>query len=440
MDIFLNKPHPILFVFLDDLKIVHINTYDGNGGAGRAVLRLNKGLQLIGIESQIVCLYQFNKSSNVIAISQSFFGRIRALINIIAERFLIKLFLKNSSVPFALQRFGLSPNFLKVLKDADVVHIHWINHGFLAARHIKGLAALNKKLVWTLHDSNPITGGCHVRYGCQNFINECGNCPVLKASGSNDLSHRTWLKKSRAYNYLNFDFIAPSIWMGDRAREASLAEGKGVHVISNALETDLFKPLNKADCRKEFDVDEDSIVILAGYMPSKADRHKGLPELMDTLRILAAHPSMDKDKLLLIFYGSDGKDVNIDIPVRHRFAGKINNDETLVTLYNLADVFVFTSLEESMGYTALESIACGTPVAAFDTSGVRDVILHKQNGYLAELKDTNSLANGIIWILQERERENLSGFAREWAVANFSLEVIALRHRELYRTILNKKE
>ena len=418
------------------MKIVHLNTYDGNGGAGRAVLRLNKGLRLLGIDSNIICLYQFDHRSGVTAISNSFFGRLKAFKNIICERFLIRPFLKNNSVPFSLQRFGVSPNYLKMLNEADIVHIHWINHGFLAPQHIKALAGLNKKIVWTLHDSNPITGGCHVRYGCLNFIDQCGNCPVLKASHPNDLSNRTWLKKSKAYKSLNFDFIAPSIWMGDRAREASLSQGKKVHVISNALETDLFRPLDKNICRKEFGIDEDSIVILAGYMPSKADRHKGFPELLDTLRSLANHPAVSKDKLLLIFYGSDGKGFELNIPIKHKFVGKITNDTTLVSLYSMADVFVFTSLEESMGYTALESIACGTPVAAFSTSGVTDVVVHKQSGYLADLKDTVSLADGIIWILANRANMKLSEAAREWAVTNFSLEVIAAKHRELYEGVL----
>ena len=419
------------------MKVVHLNTYDGNGGAGRAVLRLNKALKLLGVDSQIVCLYSFNPASQVKAVSQSFLGRIRALVNIVSERSLIKLYLKNSSVPFSLQRFGISPNYLKVIQEADLIHIHWINHGFLAADQIKGLAALNKKVVWTLHDSNPITGGCHVRYDCPKFIVQCGNCPVLEKSYPEDLSHRTWLKKQEAYQYLNFDFIAPSIWMGERAREASLAKGKKVHVISNALETDLFRPLDKAACRKEFGVKDDAIVILAGYMPSNFDRHKGLPELMETLQILAKHPSIDKEKILLLFYGSDGTGVRFDIPVSHRFMGKINDDETLVKLYSLANVFVFTSLEESMGYTALESIACGTPVAAFNTSGVTDVVKHKKNGYLAELKDTSSLAEGIVWILDKGKDEKHSEQGRNWAISNFSLEVIAERHLSLYTELLN---
>lgn len=415
------------------MKIVHINTYDGNGGAGRAVLRLNKGLQLIGADSQVVCLYQFNAQSGVQAISHSVGGKMRAVARIFAERYLVKPFLKDSSIPFSLQRFGFSPSEISSLHDADIIHIHWINHGFFAPADIACLAALRKKIFWTLHDSNPITGGCHVRYGCQRFQEQCGYCPVLKHSGPNDLSHRTWAKKQQAYDKLKFTFIAPSSWMGERAKEASLSVGKPVSVISNALETDIFKPADRAACRREFGVGQDDLVILAGYMPSRSDRHKGFPQLLEAIRHLASTPGINKERLLLLFYGSDGAGLEPDIPIRHRFAGRISSDQVLVKLYSLADVFLFPSIEESMGYTALESISCGTPVVAFSTSGVTDIVQHKINGYLAPLYDTREMANGLAYILLGADHEALSKAARAHAVSNFSLEIIARKHLDLYQ-------
>jgi glycosyltransferase involved in cell wall biosynthesis len=271
-----------------------------------------------------------------------------------------------------------------------------------------------------------------------NYHQECGNCPVLAHSHPGDLSHKTWLRKQKAYKKLAFDFIAPSSWMGDRAKEASLARGKRVHVISNALETEIFKPMDRAACRAELNIDQDAIVVLAGYMPSKFDRHKGLPELIDTLKILPNQSGVDPSKLLFLFYGSDGTGVELDIPVAHRFLGKISSDETLVKLYSLSDVFVLSSLEESMGYTALESIACGTPVAAFNTSGVTDIVKHQLTGYLAELQDPASLARGICWILNEGKSADLSESARQWASDNFNLRVIAKQHSALYKEILSR--
>jgi glycosyltransferase involved in cell wall biosynthesis len=420
------------------MKVVHLNTYDGNGGAGRAVLRLNKGLQLSGIDSDVVCLYQFNSNSGVKAISQTLFGKFRSIVNILFERFLIKPFLKTSAIPFSLQRFGVSLDSLNTIQEADIIHLHWINHGFLSAKEIASLAILNKKIVFTTHDSNPVTGGCHVRYNCTNYVKECGECPVLKNPSENDLSHRTWQLKKQAYQQVNFDFIAPSTWMSERVKEASLAAEKKVHMISNGLETDLFHPLDKLECRKAYDVDEQNIVILAGYMPSQSDRHKGFPELIQTINHLAADPRIDKENLLLLFYGNKGENIDLKIPIKHRFLGQINNDDELVKLYSLADVFLFTSLEESMGYTALESIACGTPVVAFSTSGVTDVVVHRQHGFLAELYDTRGLAEGVNWVLENRDTAGLSQSARKWAVSNFSLNVIAQKHIQLYQSLLNQ--
>lgn len=415
------------------MKIIHLNTYDGNGGAGRAVLRLNQGLNELGVDSRIICLYQFNPQSGVKAISNTLSGKIKAVFNIFAERYLVKPFLKGTQVPFSLQRFGISPTDIKALREADIIHIHWVNHGFLAPGGIAGLSRLNKKIFWSLHDSNPITGGCHVRYNCPHFKVACGNCPVLKNPSDKDLSHRTWYAKNEAYKKLDFTFIAPSEWMGNAAREASLTGTKDVRVISNALETDIFRPLDKAACRHEFGIDPDARVILSGYMPSKSDRHKGLKELKEAINHLANHPEADSKRLILLFYGSNGEGVDLDIPIPHRFMGKISSDEILVKLYSLSDVFIFPSLEESMGYTALESLACGTPVVAFRTSGVTDIVKHGSNGYLAELYDTKDLAAGVVSVLNNPQHAAFSEAAREWASQNFNLQTIARQHLSLYQ-------
>lgn len=417
------------------MKVLHINTYEGNGGAGRACLRINDALKADGIDSRVMTYFKFKESNITEVFSKSYFQKVKAVINILAERYLSKFVTKAVKIPFSLQWFGSSIVNHPLVKEADIIHLHWINHGFLSPKFIGELNQLNKPIIWTFHDSNPLTGGCHVRYTCEGYMSECGNCPVLRKSGSNDFSHQTWKAKQSAYSKVNFNIISPSSWMGSCVKEASLTKNHASYVISNALDTQLFKAVDKLKSRAELGVSPDAKVILAGFMPSTDDRHKGLKELQETIQHLYAD-NVNKDQLFLLFYGSDGDGVELDIPIPYKFAGKIDNDNLLVKLYSAADVFLFPSIEESMGYTALESLSCGTPVAGFHTSGVPDVVVHKENGYLAKLYDTQELAEGIKWILNEADRDKLSKHARNWAVDNFDLKIISKQHIALYYKLL----
>src|SRR5690606_19277121 len=98
--------------------------------------------------------------------------------------------------------FGRSVIQHQDVKSADIIHLHWVNHSFLSPKYLEELRKLNKPIVWTFHDSNAFTGGCHVRFSCDHFINQCGNCPVLKQPSSNDMSNRIWHQKNAAYNQL----------------------------------------------------------------------------------------------------------------------------------------------------------------------------------------------------------------------------------------------
>lgn len=417
------------------MKIVHINTYDGNGGAGRAVLRLNKALKDAGADSSVLCLYQFNPLSGVSTAYSSLMGKLKAVFNIFSERYLIKPYLKNSEVPFSLQRFGFSIADHPLVRDADIVHLHWLNHGFLTGDQLKELAHCGKKVVWTLHDANPVTGGCHVRYECENYQAACGNCPVLKNPSERDLSNRTWRMKKDAYNNLDVTFVAPSKWMQWAAESGSLTNGKKTVAIFNSLEMDVFSPQDKQKCRKALGIDPDKKMVLAGFMPTKFSRHKGFPELLESLKKLRGKESIVTDSIEVVFFGSEGEGFPENLPVNVRFTGTINSDQLLAKYYSAADVFLMSSLEESMGYTALESLACGTPVVAFNTSGVRDVVQHGINGYMANLYDTDEFADGIKWVLNHADPGILSANSRNWAVEHFNPETIANQHLMLYKSL-----
>ena len=419
------------------MKIVHLNTYEGNGGAGRACLRLNHALNAAGADSKVMVYFQFQESKTTGTFSKSPFQKAKAVFQIMAERYLAKAFVKAVKTPFSLQWFGQSVINHPEVKNADIIHLHWINHGFLNPKFLAELDELEKPIVWTFHDSNAFTGGCHVRYSCENFHKECGFCPLLKNSAKDDISRKTWKRKKEAYNELNCHIVAPSNWMARSVKFSSLMGFREVTVIPNTIETSVFKPYVKAEAKKVLKINAGKFVLMSGFMPSKNDKHKGTPYLIAALTDLANRPGIDKDKIELIIFGNKDNADMPEFPFKTTFLGTISNDEHLAKCYSAADVFITPSLEDNLPNTVMESLACATPVVAFKTGGIPDMVKHLENGYLAEYENAEDLATGIEWLYHDENAPDIQKEARRTILNQFSEQVVAEQHIKLYKTLLD---
>lgn len=419
-----------------DLKVVHLNTYDGNGGAGRACLRLSNALNANGVNSKVIVYYKFGQNPAIDTFSKSIFAKLRAVFNIMAERYLAKLFTKAVKTPFSLQWFGKSIKNHPDLKSADVIHLHWVNHGFLSPKLLAELDELEKPIVWTFHDSNAFTGGCHVRYSCENFHRQCGNCPILRMSGTNDLSHKTWLRKQKAYTELNFHVVAPSHWMASSVKHSSLLGVRPTSVIPNTIEVDVFKPYVKAEAKKILKIKPSQFVIMSGFMPSKNDKHKGTQYLVDALNELASRPEIPNEQIELVIFGNKDEKNVPEFPFKTTFLGTIGKDDHLAKCYSAADAFITPSLEDNLPNTVMESLACATPVVAFTTGGIPDMVKHLENGYLAKYESASDLADGIEWLFLHEQPEEVQKEARRSILTHFAPPVIAGQHEELYYSLL----
>jgi glycosyltransferase involved in cell wall biosynthesis len=112
----------------------------------------------------------------------------------------------------------------------------------------------------------------------------------------------------------------------------------------------------------------------------------------------------------------------------------------LVTIYSAADVMIVPSRQDAFPQTATEALACGTPVVAFDVGGLSDIVIHRKNGWLAPPLDTDDLARGIQWAIEDPpRRHSLAGNARASAEGRYSERAVGERYAQLYGRILERR-
>jgi glycosyltransferase involved in cell wall biosynthesis len=210
-------------------------------------------------------------------------------------------------------------------------------------------------------------------------------------------------------------------------------------VIPNGLDTQTYKPVNKTFAREVLNLPQDKKLILYGSAPRINDINKGFSHLCGALQELRGRKVGTQSELVI--FGSSGLDVQAAIEMRVNVVGKVLDDATLALLYSAADVTCVPSITEAFGQTASESMACGTPVVAFRTSGLTDVVDHEDNGYLAAPFESSDLARGIEWVLEDEVRwKRLSENARHKAINVFNVGEVARRYASLYEEILRVQE
>jgi glycosyltransferase involved in cell wall biosynthesis len=312
---------------------------------------------------------------------------------------------------------------------ADVLHLHWINAGFLS---VEDIGHLTKPLVWTLHDMWPFCGAEH--YGDDGpdarwrVGYDTSNRP--ERHEGLDIDRWVWKRKHRAW-HTPIHIVAPSRWLAACARESALMRNWPVSVIPYALDLQQFQPWPKTVARQVLGLPQDMRLVLFGAIGGGKDPRKGWNLLQPALAGIATQMP---DVAGVIFGQSEPPDPpRLGLPLY--WMGRLNDDATLALLYSAADVMVVPSRQENLPQTGTEAQACGCPVVAFNCTGLPDVVEHGLTGYLAKPYDSDDLAIGIHWVLEDEERRNaLGGAARNRAVRLWAPDVVGPQYLAVYET------
>ncbi|MGA9378643.1 MAG: glycosyltransferase family 4 protein [Phormidium sp.] len=408
------------------MDILHLSTSDIDNGGARAAYRLHDGLRSLGCTSKMLVHSKYSSDSTVI-VERSPFAKLSPRISAIPLRFYPKC---NSSM-FSSQWF---PDVLpkRVIQfNPDIVHLHWVCNGYL---QIETLGKISQPLVWTLHDMWPFTGGCDYNRDCEKYQDSCGECPQLQSSRSSDLSRWVWKRKAQSWQNANLTIVATTSWMADCARSSSLFKNRRIEVIPLGLDTDKYKPINQQIARELLNLPQDKQLVLFGAITSTSEPRKGFQLLLPALQRLGA--SGWADQIELVVFGSSKPEKPNDLGFNTHYLGRVHDDISLALIYSAADVMVVPSVQEAFGQTASEALSCGTPVVAFNATGLKDIVDHQQNGYLATPFEVDDLAKGIAWVLEDGERQQKLRFqARQKSLREFAKNVQARRYLSLYEEI-----
>ncbi|NEU81267.1 glycosyltransferase family 4 protein [Nostoc sp. UIC 10630] len=413
------------------MKVLHLNTHDIGGGAARAAYRLHTGLQDIGLQSQMLVQEKSSNDKTVIAPKIRLFQGI-AKAKLTFESLPLKLYTQKKNTPFFIQWLPDRVISKVAQINPDIINLHWISGAFM---QIETFSKLKRPLVWTLHDMWGFTGGCHVIGECDRYKVSCGACPQLNSMNEWDLSRWVWRRKVKAWKNINLTLVSPSSWLAECARSSSLFQNLRIEVIPHGLDTQKYRPINQYFAREILKLPQDKKLILFGAIEATSDRNKGFHLLQPALQKLSK--AGWKDNFEVVIFGASQPENPPDLGFKTYYLGHLYDDLSLVTVYSAADVMLVPSLQESFGQTASESLACGTPVVAFNSTGLKDIVDHQQNGYLANPYEVDDFAKGIAWILENEQRlEKLSFYARKKAEQEFTIELQARRYSALFEEIL----
>lgn len=416
------------------MNVLHLCAADWTGGAARSAFRLNSALGAAGAESRLFVRNQSTDAPNV----SRFGSKLSKVLDIVrpyVDRGASRVYGARTNAFSS----GIVPDRLAPMIDSmrpDVVNLHWIGFGFI---QIETLARIRRPLVWTLHDSWPFTGGCHLPGECRRYLERCGSCPELGRGGEWDLSRLTWLRKHRAYRSARLTAVAPSRWLARNASASALLRDRKVVHIPNGVDVRRFQPLDRDFARRALGLSGARPVILFSSFGGAADANKGFDLLLGAAaRLALAAPAGAGPRILLV--GTARRPADLPAEVDVVCAGSVHDEATTVLLNAAADVVACPSRQENLPNVVLEAFACGRPVVGFDVGGMSDLVRDGENGRLVKPFDDAALAQAIAWVLaDEARRRRLGDEARRLAEAEFSLEEQARRYLALYSEVLAER-
>ena len=366
------------------MNILHIATSFTRGGAANSLRLLHRALEKAGHESRVLTGRAAPPREDVAQLPpMPGWGRM-------TYHGLNLLGLNYAGIP-RTGRLAEHPWF----EWADVVHYHNLHGGYFNYLALPGLTE-RKPSVWTLRDMWGLTGHCAHSFECERWRTGCGKCPHPKTDPPirRDATRWEWKLKRRTYAQTKLLATAPSRWLVELARESILGS-RPVRQVHNAVDTDLYRPRDKARLRRELGWPADATILLFAA-ESLCNPFKDYRLLLEALGGLAAERCAG---LVLAALGEGGKD-GIE-GIRTLPLGYCGDEKTMAEYYAAADFLAYPTKADNQPRVLLEALSSGCPCVATDVGGVSELVAQGETGYLAKAGDATDFRRGIEKLLDD---------------------------------------
>jgi len=242
-----------------------------------------------------------------------------------------------------------------------ILHSHYLNEKILLDYIINA----GIRVVYIMADESPFLGNCEYRYGCNQYLNNCSDCPKLNRLQRwlcKNPSEKAFMLKQECYKKIDkIVFVGPE-FVVKNATKSPLMNGKRLEIVDEAVDVLTYRPQETQPLRMALGIDDSKIVIVC-VAPLSYER-KGVVYFIETAR------RMEKfNQFVFVHVGYDKKEIK-DLPSNFIAIGYVRDQDTLAQYYSMADLFVFPSLHDTMPNACLEALACGSPLLCFNTSGM----------------------------------------------------------------------
>ena len=314
-----------------------------------------------------------------------------------------------------------------LIKDADVINVHWISSMIDYPSFFKNI---DKPIIWTLHDTNPFTGGCHYTFHCDHYLNDCANCIQLSEKVRGFAAKNSLQIKQESLSTLDprqTIVISPSEWLKSVSEKSSLFRQYRHFCVPYGIDTTIFRRYKIIESRNKLQLPLDKFIVL--FVGTSINEHrKGFDIILKLKEILK-----ERNDILFVAVGKSNDDYDGILNI-----GYIKEKEQIANAYSAANVFLIPSREDNLPNTMLEALCCGTPVIGYKTGGIIDAISHGVNGFLIDKEDTTNIAEYIIQMINVPDMFNRE-YISKCAAENYALEKQAHAYQKIINEVLINK-
>lgn len=394
--------------------ILHLTSLD-SGGAGKYTMDFHRSVLACGYESYVAIrgmevVYPDGSRHEIKPTKSFWWNKLR--------RWIFRQVMKRSKIDNAYSMYNLCERFTchsaadtldAMPVKPDLVCVHWVSD-YANAEFLAEMKQLTRaEIVFIIVDHAIYSGGCHYQIECQGYKDGCHNCPatssyiVKRAIEKNYAFKKKYLPKGTIL--INGE--------EDRTRlcQSSIYRDFRFERIVTIIDAEKYKPSEKkVVLRAQWHIPHDKKMVLFGAT-SLDERRKGMKELIEALPMVQA-----KDAVFV----AAGNIKNMTFPENMIAMGYLN-EEQLIQMYQMADVFVCPSLADAGPMMVNQSLMCGTPVVAFPVGVSADLIKTGVTGYLAKSGDSKDLAKGIDFVLQltPSKWQQVSNNCRQLAIKSY---------------------